>query len=164
VKQVQKRLPSQKADDEAEEQRRRLQDATYRLFEKGRIRDMHLSMLMRTYQRYQPVQFWEVYKALLIQLPLSKETEHIFEFFSFWFNESFASLAHQPFIAQSFFIGLPQIFELAYKENESDLRKMSLRLHTYVEQAHTSCDWYALVHSFLPTQQTTEQHSRWFKR
>jgi GTPase-associated protein 1, N-terminal domain type 2/GTPase-associated protein 1, middle domain len=164
MKQVQKRLPNQKSDDEAEEQRRKLQDEIHALFERGRIRDMHLSQLMRTYQTCPPTQFWEIYKERLIQLLLSNNAEHTLEFFSFWFDESFSSFAHQPFIAQSFFIGLPQIFELAGKENEGDLRKLSLKMNTRAEQAPASYNWYALLQSLLPEPQTSEQHPRRFKR
>jgi hypothetical protein len=163
MKQMQKRLPNQKPDDDAEEQEQRLQDAMRRLFAKGSIRDNHLSMLRPIWEAYTPVQFWEAYKERLIQILLSDDAEQVLELFSFWFDASFSFLASQPFIAQSFFIGLPQVFELACKENEGDLRKMAQKLSTHIERAPAAYRWYALIESFLP-EQPTEQRSRKFKR
>lgn len=164
MKRVQKRLPSQKTDDEAEEQRRQLQHEARRLFEKGRIRERHLDMLMRTYQTYRPAQFWEIYKERLIQLLLSTDAEHALEFFSFWFDESFSCFADQPFVAQSFFVGLPQIFELACKENERDLHKMLMNMDKRVGNKNIFYNWYFLIHYLFIEQKTSKQRSRWFNR
>jgi hypothetical protein len=163
MKQVQKRLSNQKGEDETEEQKRRLSVEISKLFEKGRIREMHLSILMRTYQRHSPEQFWEVYKERLIQLLLGHNAEHVLELLSFWFDESFNVFGFKPYIAQCFFIGLPQVFDLARKENEADLRKTSQKIAAHVMQVNSHCSWYPLVDQFFPEQQTTEQRLRWFK-
>ena len=164
VKQFQKRLPNQKENDEVEEQKRLFQNAINKLFEKDAISENHRSILMRVYQKYTPDQFWEAYKERLVQLLLSQQGALTLEFFSFWFDEAFTSFGSRPYLAQSFFIGLAQVFEIARKENEAQLRHTAQRMQYYVSRSNQAYAWFGLIERFFPEEHITEQRGRKLKR
>jgi hypothetical protein len=163
IKQVQKRFPNQKVDEKAQQEQRLFDQEIKMLFEPGKIRERHLGAFKSTYNKRSPEQFWEAYKDHFIQVFLAGNAQRIIELLSFWFDQSFDTLGQEPYLTQSFLIGLPQLFELAHKEHEAKFHKMSQQLHRYATQSSPP-HWHFLVARYLPVENTGEKKSKWFRR
>jgi hypothetical protein len=154
VKQVQKFLPGQKGVEEIPEHVRKLNEEVSALLGKGTICEQHVQHLTALYPLQPREQFWATYWEQFVQLLLSHDADHIMECFSFWFDESFHHLQGQEaYIAQSFFIGLPQVCEIAKRSDGVNFRKTAQLISAcYVkakQEQQPHYDWYPSIQPFL---------------
>ena len=168
VKQVQKRLRGQKGEEEALEQLRKFNKDVGSLLIKGKLLERHLAHIATLCTKQSRELFWSMYREHVAALLLSKDIDHIVELFSFWFDESFAQVGHEPYIAQSFFIGLPQVFEAAKKAHGVNFRETAQLLEARYTQARQEeqqrYGWYPLVQPFLVEQPLSERRTWWPRR
>ncbi len=111
MKFVQKKIPAQKIDEQAQEFMRTASNEVSSLLTKGMVREQHIQNLPTIYSRLGHELFWTLYTKQFIQLLTAKDIERVLEVYTFWFNESFNHIGQEPYIAQEFFIKVSQVFE-----------------------------------------------------
>lgn len=152
MKFVQKRLPGQKVDEQAQEEERKFIAQVGALLTKGTVRDQHLQHISSLCREESREVFWSFYQDRLIQVLTSPDIEHILEVFTFWFDDGFQQLGAKPYLAQEFFIKLPQVFESARKERDSHFRKTAEQVIKHFDRLATERryrSWYPLLYSFF---------------
>lgn len=157
MKSMQKHLLGLKGDEKVHEQERELNREVDLLLQKGAVREQHIGRLAVLCTGSSRTQFWAAYEEKLIQVLTANDAEHMVEIFSFWFDESFKYVRQEPYIAQDFFIKLPEIFEAAHKEHEDNFRKTAQLFIAHCSKAvqqGQQYNWYLLIHPFLVRQQS----------
>ena len=154
VRGVQKWLPSQKPDEQAQEAERKIDEAISSLLAQGTICEQHIQNIPTLCRNSSREAFWSAYQEHLVQILTGKanNVDHIVEILSFWFDQSFNYLGREPYIAQEFFIKLFQIFDVARKERESGFRKTAEQMISRCEQPASRGEgftWYLLIRTFF---------------
>lgn len=161
--QMQKRLRGQKGEEETTE--RQFKEALAALFTKDALREQHQAKLRYLYAQQSRESFWVAYREQIVLLLLAGDVDSLMECFSFWFENSFDVLGGEPYIAQSFFIGLPQILELARKTHSGAFRKTAQQIEARNKAAPEGprYGWYPLVQPYFTDQQGSERRAWWPK-
>lgn len=163
VKSVHKRLSTQKVNEQAQEAEHKFSSEIGLLLVKGAAREQHIQNMATLYSGSSHEAFWAVYKEHLIQILIAADIDLVLEVFSFWFDESFNYLGREPYIAQGFFIRLPQIFETARKEHENDFYKTAELVISRCSQPASRGEgylWYVLIHPFFLEALSTRRKSK----
>lgn len=149
--QLQKLWSGQNVDQQKLEQERLAFEATIsRLFDKKGALTSHEHDLPQIYTSERKALFWDYYWKQFIHSLLTQSPEHTLDLLSFWFDNSFDSFGTTPYVAQEFFLGLPDALEATRKER--GYKEMSYRIDEKARKLWKErYMWYGLVNEFFVT-------------
>ena len=115
-----------------------------KFFQRGVQIERHMEMLQSTYVRQHGEIFWEIYWQHFIKLMLDHgRTQEFVTLLAFWFDESILVFAGIPYLAQTFFLGLPGVLLESSKDKEYKRAANQIRLLA------SKYPWYSLVSPYI---------------
>ena len=112
MKFVQKKIPAQKIDEQAQEFMRTASNEVSSLLTKGIVREQHIQNLPTIYSRLGHELFWTLYTKQFIQLLTAKDIERVLEVYTFWFNESFNYMGKSHILRRNFLSKFPRYLKM----------------------------------------------------
>jgi GTPase-associated protein 1 len=140
------RVEQQKQEREIQEPG--IETQVSKLFDGKHTRILHQRHIQTLYSLHQREQFWRLYWQQFGKFLLSCESDYALDLFSFWFNDTSNLFEQVPYIAQDFFIALPQTLEMMQKER--GFRDASQRIQGAALKRGSA--WFTLIQPFFTQQ------------